>query len=245
MEDTLTRVVQIVTPYAANGVIAAALVLALSRLPLLNCVALSAACVCLAALLSAGDASLDVAMAMVLAGGASGLILVASGGALWRRPALRRIWEKSTAAATQQAPAGRQSLAFRLAAVAVVALSVQALAPLAPAGRGLEQATPALWLAAMGLFAALSAGSALVSASGFLALIAATTLLVPPVVAEEVLQPLAYGAIGVVMILAALGFSFAAPLREHDGASGLSERPQTSSQSKAADSSGTVRLSKP
>ncbi len=95
----------------------------------------------------------------------------------------------------------------------MIALAAQALAPLVPLPMGAEEARLALWPAGMGLFAGLSSGSVIVSATGYITALSATLLLVPSLVPDITQQPMTYALLAALMIVAALGFSFAAAWR--------------------------------
>jgi hypothetical protein len=102
-----------------------------------------------------------------------------------------------------------QSLAFRLLAALVIALSIEALAPVVPVRVGPQETRLGLWLVGMGALAALSSGGAIVAATGYITILSAATLIVPDIVTDPALRPLTYGAVAALMIIAALGFSFA------------------------------------
>ncbi len=300
VEPYLSQIIAYVLPYASDGLLAAACVVALSRLPILNIAAMMVSCACLGAYLSSGAGGMDVAMQVAAAGGAAGAMLLLSGGQLWRRPAMRALlrrrgarerglragdqsspqpspshgegakmptdgadaadspspqpsplqgegaehapspsqgegWDEGRSVqhaqsslqgegGTQPAPSpckgegwdeggSAQSIPFRLAAVLVIVLTVGALATLVPLSVPVADMRLALWLAGMGLFAGLSSGSAIVSATGYIVALSAATLLIPGLVTDVTRQPLVYAALAAVMVIAALGFSFASGWR--------------------------------
>ncbi len=245
IETWLRDAIAFALPFARDGVLIAACVIALSRLPLLNIAALAAAGVCLGAVISTGPGETEAGMQMVAAGVVAAGVLLLSGGELWRRPELRALWRRAARSprsgdertgplatpdaaghsagddALNGATSGNQSAGasmastwlYRLAAVAVVALAARALAPAARLGVPVADVRLFLWLAGMGLFAGLSHGSVLVSGAGYVLAMSGITLLMPILVPDVTQQPLGYAAIPVLMIVTALGFSFAAVLR--------------------------------
>jgi hypothetical protein len=249
-----------IAPYATLGILAAALVVAASRLPILNIAAMTAACAYLGSFLSTGDGGMEAGMAVAVAGAIAGLIFFVSGGQLWQRPSLRPLLQRlkvrvdnqtedrgrttGTDAHTEdrgpktartpdpeprtpdpeprtpdpgpRIPDPGDSLAFRLVAVAVLALAAETFShyvalPIAP-----QEQRLGIWLALMGAFAGLSTGNAIVSGSGFVILLAAAELVIPDVISDPALRPSIYGAISAVIIFAALGFSFAVRLPRHN-----------------------------
>jgi hypothetical protein len=217
IEPYLTQIIAAALPCATSGLLIASCVIALSRLPLLNIVALAAACTCLGALLSTGAGEIEAGMQMVAAGAVSAGILLLSGGQLWRRPSLRR---GALDRAGELPPdlggrgGGLPDLLFRAVAVIAIALAAGELAPVIPLGIPVADMRLALWLAGMGLFAGLSCGNAMVSATGYLLAASAATLLIPVLVPDITQQPMAYAVIPALLIVAALGFSFAATMRK-------------------------------
>jgi hypothetical protein len=220
LESSLEALLATLAPQAVPGLLAATALIALSRLPLVNVLALAAAGACLGAHLASGEVGLDVGMAVTVAGVAAALALIVSGGSLWRRPGVRALlaWTRRARGeqAAQPAEVGEDtgglsdSLGYRLAAVAAVALAARALSPLLSPALAAQEGLLVLWLAGMGLATIFSQGSALVSASGAVTAVSAATLLVPVVIGDVTQAPMAYRAICVLMILAALGYALAA-----------------------------------
>ncbi len=218
IEQILQALLTMLGPYATPGLIAAACLVALSRLPLLSIAAMAGGGACLAVIVSAGDGGVEVGMALLVAALVAGAILLLSGGVLWRRPSLRSLlpWtaRPSPPLPSPLSPLPSQNLPFRLAAVVVIALAAEALAPVAPLRVPPQEARLALWLVGMGLLAAFSSGSAIVSGTGYIMALNAAALFVPDIVPDPALRPLVFGAIAALMIIASLGFSFADVLRK-------------------------------
>jgi len=215
IEQFLTDLITAVLPHAATGVLLAACVIAVSRLPLLNIGALAAAGVCLGAILSTGPGQIEAGMQMATAGLVSAGILLLSGGQLWQRPSLR-IGKSLPPELGGQGGDDRaiaSTWLFRLAAAAVIALAAHALAPALLPDQPVSDMRLALWLAGMGLLAGFSGGSAIVSATGFVTALSALALVTPLLAPDITQQPLAYALPPTLMILTALAFSFAAVLR--------------------------------
>lgn len=223
IEPFLESLATALAPHAAIGVLAAAAVIALSRMPLLSIAALMAACAFLGAFLGDGEAGLDVGMAVMVAGAAAGLALLVSGGSLWTRPGLRnvlarlrRIRAGEIGSDSGDADGDRRypdNVAFRLCAVAVVALAARGLAPLLSPGVAAQEALLVLWLVGMGMVAGFSQGSAIVAGTGAVTVASAALLLVPALISDVTRTPMAYRAICAAIILGALGFALVAQRR--------------------------------
>lgn len=220
IEHLLQQVLTVVSPHATAGLILAACLVALSRLPLLSIAAMVGGGACLAVIVSGGDGGAEVGMALLVAAGVSGGVLLLSGGVLWRRPTLGALRRRTAMPSTSYpipstlSPLPSQNLGFRLAALAVIALAAEALAAAAPLRVGPQETRLALWLMGMGLLAAFSSGSAIVSGTGYITALSTAALFVPDVVPDPALRPTVFGAIAALMIIAALGFSFADVLRK-------------------------------
>lgn len=241
VEQYLSPILAQLAPNAVEGMLLAAAVVAFSRLPLLSIPAMVAALACLGAFIAAGGSGEEAGMAVAVAGSIAGLILLLSGGQLWQRPSLglRRFLPQAqpedggqkTGGDLQAAVSLRASVSatlraallhlagctpsflFRLVSVAALALAAETLAHSLALPVSAQEQRLGLWLALMGGFAALSTANALISATGFVLLLAAAELLVADIVSDLALQPTVFGAIAVLIIVAALGFSFAARLR--------------------------------
>jgi hypothetical protein len=103
-------------------------------------------------------------------------------------------------------------LFFRLVAVAILALAAETFARQINLPIGAQELRIGAWLALMGAFAALSTGNVIISATGFVIALSAAELAVADLAGDPALRPTVYGAIAAVIILTALGFSFAARL---------------------------------
>ena len=210
INQMLQQILSAVSPYATTGLLLAACVVAVSRLPLLSVAGMAAGGACLAAIVSAGDGGIEIAMALLVAALTAGGVLLLSGGVLWRRPSLRTLLRRPPDPGPRTPdPLPSQSLAFRTAALLVVALAVEALAPVAPLRLPPQETFLASWLVGMGLLAAFSSGSAICSGTGYIMALSTAALFVPDIVPDPTLRPLIYGLIAALIIIAALGFSFA------------------------------------
>ena len=87
------------------------------------------------------------------------------------------------------------------------------LAPLLSPALAAQEALFVLWLAGMGLVAAFSQGSAIVSGAGFATAISAALLVVPALISDVTRTPMAYRSICAVIILGGLGFALIAQRR--------------------------------
>jgi hypothetical protein len=214
LTDLMTSIFSLLGPSAEGGLPLCAVIVATSRLPLLNGVALAAASLFLGAILATGRGGVDEGMAVSVAGVVSALILLICGAPLWRRPSLHLRALVLRHSETPEKPLAEpiQSIGFRLVAVAILALSALMLAPLVALPTEPAQVQQALWLAFMGLFAALSPGGSIVSGAGLVMTISAFSLLIPEVVVSMEQRPQAMGAIACLMIIAALGFGLSSAM---------------------------------
>ena len=126
IEHFLQQVLTVVSPHATAGLILAACLVALSRLPLLSIAAMVSGGACLAVIVSGGDGGAEVGMALLVAAGVSGGVLLLSGGVLWRRPTLGALRRRTAMPSTSYpipstlSPLPAQNFGFRLAALAVI-----------------------------------------------------------------------------------------------------------------------------